>query len=124
MRLFSLAVIIVIGFGLGAWLISRLLPTAGPAWVGLTLSMVWLFLLIFIVSLVSSKERSKIEDQRRLLGYGMLAAILMSSFLGLLFVYNVTVPKWAAHAVLAAIAGAVFLLSKYMERRRFQRTTR
>jgi hypothetical protein len=86
--------------------------------------MVWLFLLIFMASLVSSNERSKIEDQRRLLAYALLAAVLMSAFLGLLFVYNVKVPKWTAQAVLAAIAGAVFLLSKYMEHRRFQRTVR
>ena len=124
MRLFSLAIAIVIGFGLGAWGIARLLPTATPAWIGLTLCMMWLFLLIFMASLVSSNERRKTEDQRRLLAYGLLAAVLMSAFLVPLFVYNVKVPRWAAQAVLAAIAGAVFLLSKYMEGRRFQRKVR
>jgi hypothetical protein len=124
MRLFSLAVAIVIGFGLGAWGVSRLLPPTVPEWVGVTLSMLWLFLLIFTVTLTSSKSRRKIEDQRRLLGYGLLAAVLMASFLVPLFVYRVSLPKWAAEAVLAAIAGAVFLLSKYLERRKLERTTR
>jgi hypothetical protein len=124
MRLFSLAVAIVIGFGLGAWGVSRLLPATVPEWVGVTLSMLWLFLLIFTVTLTSSKSRRKIEDQRRLLGYGLLAAVLMASFLVPLFVYRVSLPKWAAEAVLAAIAGAVFLLSKYLERRKLERTTR
>jgi len=114
MRPLFLAVAIVFGFGLGAWGISSLLPETAPAWVGVTLTMVWLFLLIFAVSLISSKSRRKIADQRRLLGYGLLAAVLMASFLVPLFVYKVNVPKWAAEAVLAAIAGAVFLLSKYM----------
>src|SRR5258708_22047437 len=111
MRLFSFAVAIVIGFGLGAWGISRLLPETVPEWVGVTLGIVWLFLLIFGVTLTSSKSRRKIEDQRRLLGYGLLAAVLMASFLVPLFVYRVSFPKWAAETVLAAIAGAVFLLS-------------
>lgn len=39
-----------------------------------------------------------------------------------LFIYNIKFPKWAAEAVLATVAGAVFLLSKYMERRQLQRT--
>jgi uncharacterized membrane protein YfcA len=124
MRIFSFAIAIVIGFLLGAWGISRLLPETVPEWVGVTLSILWLFLLIFGVTLTSSKSRRKIEDQRRLLGYGLLAAVLMASFLVPLFVYRVSFPKWAAEAVLAAIAGAVFLLSKYMERRKLARTTR
>jgi len=95
-----------------------------PEWVGVTLSILWLFLLIFGVTLTSSKSRRKIEDQRRLLGYGLLAAVLMASFLVPLFLYRVSFPKWAAEAVLAAIAGGVFLLSKYLERRRSERTTR
>jgi len=124
MRLLIVAVAIVISFGLGAWGISSLLPETVPAWVGVTLTMVWLFLLVFAVSRTSSKSRRKIGDQRRLLGYGLLTAVLMASFLVPLFVYKVNIPKWAAEAVLAAIAGAVFLLSKYMERRKFQRTIR
>jgi len=86
--------------------------------------MLWLFLLIFAVTLISSKSRRKIEDQRRLLGYGLLTAVLMASFLVPLFIYRVSFPKWAAEAVLAAIAGAVFLLSKYLERRKLERLPR
>jgi hypothetical protein len=124
MRLFSFAVAIVIGFGVGAWGISRLLPETAPPGVGVTLCMLWLILLIFAVTLISSKSRRKIEDQRRLLGYSLLAAVLMTSFLVPLFAYRVSFPKWAAEAVLAAIAGAVFLLSKYLERRKLERTPR
>ena len=122
MRLLSLSFGIVIGFGLGAWGISRLLPESAPAWLGLTLSIVWLFLLIFGALLMSSKSSGKFHDQRRLLGYAVLAAVLMASFLVPLFVYNVKLPKWAAEVVLAAIAEAVFLLSKYMQHRKLQRT--
>jgi hypothetical protein len=115
MRLLAFAIAIVIAFGLGAWVISRLLPETVPEWVGLTLSIMWLFLLIFGVTLTSNKSHRTIEDQRRLLGYGLLAAVLMAVFLVPLFVYRVSLPKWAAEAVLAAIAGAVFLLSKCLE---------
>jgi peptidoglycan/LPS O-acetylase OafA/YrhL len=121
MRLFSFAVAIVISFGIGAWGISRLLPETSPTWVGVTLSILWLILLIFAVMLISNKSRRKVEDQRRLLGYGLLAAVLMASFLVPLFVHRVSFPKWLAEAVLVAIAGAVFLLSKYLERRKSER---
>jgi antibiotic biosynthesis monooxygenase (ABM) superfamily enzyme len=124
MRLLAFAIAIVIAFGLGAWVISRLLPETVPEWVGLTLSIMWLFLLIFGVTLTSNKSHRKIEDQRRLLGSGLLAAVLMAFFLVPLFVYRVSFPKWAAEAVLAAIAGAVFLLSKCLERRKLERITR
>ena len=122
MRLFSFAVSIVIGFGLGAWGISRLLPEKVPGWVGVTLSILWLFLLIFGATLASSKSHRQVGDQRRLLGYGLLAAVLMASFLAPLFVYRVRFPKWAAEAILGAIAGAVFLLYRHVERRRLERT--
>ena len=48
----------------------------------------------------------------------------MACFLVPLFIYRVMIPKWAAELVLAAIAGAVFLLSKYTERRKLRRTLR
>ena len=124
MRLLSFAIAIVIDFGLGAWGISRFLPETAPTWVGVTFCTLWLFLLIFAVTLISSKSRRKIEDQRRLLFYGLLTAVLMASFLVPLFIYRISFPKWAAEAVLAAIAGAVFLLSKYLERRKLERTPR
>jgi hypothetical protein len=121
MRLFSFAVAIVISFGIGAWGISRLLPETSPTWVGLTLSTMWLFLLIFAVMLKSGNSRRKFEDQRLLLSYSLLAAVLMASFLVPLFMHRVSFPKWLAQAVLVAIAGAVFLLSKYLERRKSER---
>ena len=124
MRLFLFAVAIVIGFGVGAWGISRLFLETAPTWIGVTLSMLWLVLLIFAVTLISNKSRRKIEDQRRLLGYGLVAAVLMASFLVPLFMHRVSFPKWLAEAVLVAIAGAVFLLSKYLERRKLERTVR
>lgn len=124
MRVLSLAIATVIGFGLGAWGISRLLPGTVPAWVGVTLSVVWLFLLIFGVTLISSRSRRQVADQRRLLAYSLLAAVLMACFLVPLFMYRIKFPRWAAEAILATIAGAVFLLSKYLERRRLEKTTR
>src|SRR4051812_47855910 len=106
MRLLSRSVGIVIGFGLGAYGISRLLPEGSPAWLGLALSVAWLFLLIFGAVLTSSTSSGKVYDQKRLLGYGLLAAILMAVFLGPLFVYKIDVPKWAARAVCSAIGVA------------------
>ena len=35
-----------------------------------------------------------------------------------ILIHNINFPKVAAEAILAAIAGTVFLLSKYMERRK------
>jgi hypothetical protein len=70
MRLFVSALSIIVGFGLGAWTIARLVADKAPPWVGITLAMVWLFLLIFGALLVGSKQRQKRDDQRRLLGYG------------------------------------------------------
>jgi uncharacterized membrane protein YfcA len=124
MRLLVAGTAVVAGFFLGAWGIARLAPES-PAWLKLTLAAVWLFALIFGVLQVGSKERRrKREDQRRLLGYGVLAAVLMALFLVPMFTYKINVPKWAAEAILAAIAGAVFLLSKYMEHRRNQSSVR
>jgi hypothetical protein len=122
MRLVSLSFGIVIGFVLGVWGISQLLPEGSPEWLGVTLSVTWLFLLILGAVLISSKSGKKVYDQRRLFGYGLLAAILMASFLVPLLAFKIDVPKWVARAVCSAIGVAVFLLSKYMERRKSQRT--
>jgi peptidoglycan/LPS O-acetylase OafA/YrhL len=120
MRLVVAATAVVAGFVMGAWGIARLAPES-PAWLKLTFAIVWLFALIFGALLLSSKQRRrKREDQRRLLRYGLLAAALMALFLVPIFTHNINVPKWAAEAILAAIAGAVFLLSKYMEHRNNQ----
>jgi peptidoglycan/LPS O-acetylase OafA/YrhL len=119
MRLVVAATAVVAGFVMGAWGIARLAPDS-PAWLKLTFAMVWLFALMFGVLLLGSKQRSEREDQRRLLGYGLLAAVLMALFLVPIFTYKLNVPKWAAEAILAAIAGAVFLLFKYMEHKKNQ----
>jgi hypothetical protein len=58
------------------------------------------------------------HDEWRLLGYGMLTAFLMALFLVPIFLRNVNFPKLAVETILGAIALAVFLLSKHMERRK------
>jgi hypothetical protein len=58
------------------------------------------------------------KDQWRLLGYGLLTASLMGLFLMPILIYDKNFPKLAGEAILAAIAGAVYWLSKYMERRK------
>ena len=117
MRAFLFALAIVIGFGVGAWCISRVLPATAPAWIGLTLSILWLFLLIFGVTRLSSKSRRQVEEQRRLLGYGLLTATLMACSLTPLVVYRVNFPRWAAEAIFVTIAGAVFAAATLWERR-------
>ena len=57
------------------------------------------------------------KDQWRLLGYGLLTVSLIAVFLVPIFVYKIDLPKWAVEAVVIAIAGAVYWLSKCMERR-------
>jgi|HubBroStandDraft_4_1064222.scaffolds.fasta_scaffold209746_2 hypothetical protein len=58
------------------------------------------------------------HDEWRLLRYGMLTAFLMALVLAPILLHNRNFPKSAAEGVLGAIALAVFLLSKYMERRK------
>jgi len=58
------------------------------------------------------------HDEWRLLGYGLLTAILMALVLVPILAHNMNFPKLAAEAMLGAVAVAVFLLSKYMERRK------
>ncbi len=58
------------------------------------------------------------KDEWKLLRYGLLTALLMGLVLGLILVNNINFPKIAAEAILAVIAGAVFLLYRYIERRK------
>jgi hypothetical protein len=58
------------------------------------------------------------HDEWRLLGYGTLTAFLMTIVLMPIFLHNINIPKSVAEGILGAIALAVFLLSKYMERRK------
>jgi uncharacterized BrkB/YihY/UPF0761 family membrane protein len=58
------------------------------------------------------------KDDWRLLRYGLLTALLMALVLTPIFIYEPNFPKLAAEAILGVIAGAVFLLSKYMESRK------
>src|SRR5580700_6466223 len=64
-RLFLSALGIVVGFGLGAWAIARLLPNT-PAWIGVTLSTVWLFALIATTFLVGNKGKGTQGETRDL----------------------------------------------------------
>jgi ABC-type Fe3+-siderophore transport system permease subunit len=58
------------------------------------------------------------KDEWKLLGYGLLTALLMGLVLVPILVHNINFPKRAAEAILTAIAGAVFLLYRYIERRK------
>ena len=58
------------------------------------------------------------HDEWRLLRYGLLTASLMVLVLVPILIHNLNFPKLAGEAILGAIALAVFLLSKYMERRK------
>ena len=58
------------------------------------------------------------HDEWRLLRYGILTAFLMAVVLVPILQHNVNFPKAVAEGILGAIALAVFLLSKYMERRK------
>jgi len=58
------------------------------------------------------------KDEWKLLWYGLLTALLMGLFLVPILMHDINFPKLAADAILAIIAGAVFLLYKYMERRK------
>ena len=57
------------------------------------------------------------HDEWRLLGYGLLTALLMALVLVPILVHDKNFPRLAAEGILGALALAVFLLSKYMERR-------
>jgi len=57
------------------------------------------------------------HDQWRLLGYGLLTAFLMALVLVPILLHDKNFPRLAAEGILGALALAVFLLSKYMERR-------
>jgi hypothetical protein len=58
------------------------------------------------------------KDEWRLLRYGLLTALLMTLVLVPILMHNINFPKLPAETILAAIAGAVFLLSKYRKRRK------
>ena len=58
------------------------------------------------------------HDECRLLRYGILTALLMALVLVPILVHDRHFPKSAAEGILGAIALGVFLLSRYMERRK------
>jgi hypothetical protein len=58
------------------------------------------------------------HDEWRLLRYGTLTAFLMALVLVPILLHNRNFPKLEAEGVLGAIALAIFLLSKYIERRK------
>ena len=57
------------------------------------------------------------HDEWRLLGYGLLTAFLMALVLVPILLHDKNFPRPAAEGILGALALAIFLLSKYMERR-------
>jgi len=118
MRLGIVATAIVAGFVIGAWGIARLAPES-PTWLKLTFVMAWLFTLIFAGLLLGDKERRrwKREDQRRLLEYGLLTAVLMAAFLVPTSMFKLSIPRVVVWVILVAIAGAVLSLSKFVEHR-------
>jgi hypothetical protein len=79
------------------------------------------YILVMLRSLETSSFPPKAttnKDQWRLLGYGLLTASLMALFAVPILIYDKNFPKLAVEAILAAIAGAVYWLSRYMERRK------
>ena len=79
------------------------------------------YILVMLDSLETSSFPSKAtsnKDQWRLLGYGLLTASLMALFFGSIYIYGIKFPNLAADGILAVIAGAVYWLSKYIERRK------
>ena len=58
------------------------------------------------------------HDDWRLLRYGMLTAILMALVLVPILLHNINFPRSVAEGILGGIVLVVFLLSKYMERRK------
>jgi len=58
------------------------------------------------------------KDEYKLLGYGLLTALLMGVVLTPILARDINFPKVAAGGILGAIAGAVFLLYKHIERRK------
>jgi hypothetical protein len=61
------------------------------------------------------------KDEWKLLRYGLLTALLMGLILGPILWHDINFPKVAGDAILAAAAGLVFLLYRYMERRKTKR---
>jgi hypothetical protein len=57
------------------------------------------------------------HDEWRLLGYGVLAALLLALILVPILLHNMNFSKLLAEGILGAVAMAVFAVSKYMERR-------
>ncbi len=124
MRLFSLALGVVVAFGLGVWGISRFLPNSAPGWLGAALAVTWLYLLIFLAASLTTKHSRKVKDERRLYGYGLLTAMVMAGIMLLLFAYEIELPKWAVEVAFGVIVAGIFLLSRYMTRRRLRSTER
>lgn len=58
------------------------------------------------------------QDEWRLLRYALLTAALMALVLVPILIYKPKFPKLLAEAILGAIALGIFMLSKYMERRK------
>jgi hypothetical protein len=78
------------------------------------------YILVMLGFRATSSFPSKVttnKDQWRLLGYGLLTAVLMALVVISMFSLNLNLPLWGGALILVVIGGAVFRLSKYMERR-------
>lgn len=56
------------------------------------------------------------KDEYRLLGYGILTAVLVAAALSPIFAFNLKVPRIVTEVIVAAIAVAVFGISKRTRR--------
>jgi hypothetical protein len=68
--------------------------------------------------IIVQESSAMTSDEWRLLGYGMLTAVLMALVLVPILLHNKNFPRLVAEGILGAVALAVFALSKYMERRK------
>jgi hypothetical protein len=114
MRVLISALGIVVSFGFGVWGIAALLGEDAPQWIGPALAIVWLFALVYLALLITNGSNRGARDQR-LLGYGLLPAVLMAGFLVPVLIFHVNLSKGATEAILGAIGIAAFMLSSYME---------
>lgn len=111
MRLLISGIAIIIFFAFGVWAIALLLAPS-PDWLKIALAMLWLFSLCYWGILFENHRLRKGNDQRLLLLSGVLTAALMAAFLVPVLVLKVDIPRWAAEAVMAAIAVVVFISFK------------
>jgi hypothetical protein len=60
------------------------------------------------------------KDEWRLLGFGLLAALLIELVLWPIFSHHIHLPRLAGYLIVLAIAGAVYIFAEYARRRKRQ----